>query len=160
MWCMKLLWFSLLSRRCLPFFKTDLIILSTAVLSTPTLPWCCFVVLTSDTHYAAPSKDKQTTLVAKLKLPNTCHAAPVSRPPYGFLCNPNSSAIKQTYRVHEGWYPTRWPSTTMEEPVQCGSRPQSSHWYLFPETSIQTFLLPIFSDICNTHLATMSLQTI
>ena len=121
---------------------------------------CCFVAFISNTHYASPSKDKQTTLVAKLRLSNKCHAAPMSGPPHGFLGNLNPSGVKQTYRDHEGWYTAHWPSTTTEEPVQHGSRPQSSQWCLFPEASVQTSPFPFLSDLCNTHFAPMSLQRI
>jgi len=49
-----------------------------------------------------PGKDKQTILVAKLRLANKRHAAPMSGPPYGFLGNLNPSGMKHTCRDCKG----------------------------------------------------------
>lgn len=152
MWLVKLPWFSLLCTvslkvkgwQCMPFFKTDLMI--HAVLSTANLPLlliCCFYlwyILCISQQGQADHSDGKVKAIQETSCSFHVRAiiwiSWVTWIPLGW--NKPTKTIKADTLLLDPHLP--WRS------LQRGSRPQWSHWYLFPENcAYLPFPFPLWS---------------
>lgn len=139
MWRMKLLWFSLLctvslkSERCLPLFKTDL--MRCAVPSTANLLLLLFCCFYHQKHISQQGQADHSSAKAKFIQQGWCSCHARASVDFGYRHDENHCSASMDFEYYGTMKTGELLSEPQppQEPILC-RRPQSAHWYLFPES--------------------------